>query len=116
MQKPLELSIQDANNSQFVEEIVMEKIFKIEQMYNKIISWRIFIRQPHKRHVKGNAFNIRIDIKLPDDRIVVNCKSNDELGPLIHEAFEVAQRQTKKYIKRRYIKRKMNNEDFWDEG
>lgn len=112
MQKPLELSIRDLKNHPIIEEVIMEKIVKLEKMNHKIISCHIFIRKPHKRHNKGNAFSVRIDVKLPNDRIVVNCQSSIDLSMLIHEAFEIVQRQLKKYTKRKYTKRKLSYESF----
>jgi translation initiation factor 2 alpha subunit (eIF-2alpha) len=109
MQKPLELSIQDTRNRQFAEEIIMAKISKLEQLYSGIIGIRVFIHQPHKNHRKGNAHMIKIDIKMPDYRIIVNCESNYELPTLIHEAFEVAQRQVKNHAKHYHIKRKVSD-------
>lgn len=105
MQRPLELSIQDANNKQLVEEIIIAKISKLEQLYDRIIGVRVFIHQPHKHHMKGNAYAIKVDVKLPDNRIIVNCESDYRLPVLVHEAFEVAQRQVRKYLQRHHIKR-----------
>jgi len=64
------------------------------------------IELPHRHHVQGNVFLVRVDITVPDHEIVVNSESqphdaDTDINVALRDAFDSAKRQLEDYVRRR---------------
>ena len=70
------------------------------------ISYPVVVEAPHKHHHQGKQFNVRIDIGVPGNEIVVNRDHHEDVYVALRDAFDAAKRQLEDYarITRGYIK------------
>lgn len=84
-----------------LENLINEKIEKLEKFYHQISSCRIALEKVHDHPESGSPYRVRIDITVPESREVVVDKSPDKgvqydsLESIIRDAFDIANRQLK---------------------
>ena len=106
MQIPIQISFRDFPHSNAVEAKIREKVKKLEQYTDQIISCRVVVEAPHRQHHKGKLYHVRVDLSLPGDEIVVarDPKDNHEHEDVyiaIRDAFEAVRRQLKKKLRQK---------------
>lgn len=84
---------------------------KLDKFHPGIISCRIVVEMPHKRHHEGNLFRATITLNVPDKQIVVSrehsvSQINENIYVAVRHAFDDAIRQLEEYdlIKSRDVK------------
>ena len=82
---PLQITFRNMPSSQAVESHVREKAAELEAFCQRILSCRVTIEAPHRHHQKGKAYEVRIDIAIPGDEIVVNHAPNRLKTPKLNE-------------------------------
>lgn len=68
---PLQVTFRDMPPSEAIEAAIREKVDKLHAFYDGIMSCRIVVEAPHRRHHKGKLYHVRIDLTLPGKEIVV---------------------------------------------
>lgn len=106
MQVPLEITFRglDKVNETKLEQVIREKVLKLEKVCDHIISCRVAVEQNHKHHNTGNPYRIRIDLNVPPGHeIVVNKEYQFDDATLygdLRDAFEAARRSLRRLIER----------------
>jgi ribosome-associated translation inhibitor RaiA len=59
-----------------IEEAIRDKARKLESFYDRVLACRVVVEAPHRRHHKGKAYLVRIDLTVPGGELVVNRDSN----------------------------------------
>ena len=72
MEIPLHITFRNMPRSQAIEDNVREKVSKLECFYDRIMSCRVIVEAPHRHHRKGKAYEVRIDLTVPGDELVIN--------------------------------------------
>jgi cold shock CspA family protein/ribosome-associated translation inhibitor RaiA len=72
MEIPLQITFRNMAPSEAVESAIRDKAFKLDSFYDRILSCRIVVEAPHRRHRKGKAYQVRIDLSVPGTELVVN--------------------------------------------
>lgn len=94
-----EISYRGVNKTDALENLIADKIAKLEQVYDRISSCRIALEKVHDHPESGSPYRVRLDITVPESREVVVDKSPDDgtqyppLEAVIRDAFEAAMRQ-----------------------
>ena len=106
METPLELSFRNLQPSEFVEGLVRERVARLENIHNRITSCHVFVGAPHRRHRKGNQYEITIEVRVPGTELAVNRKPGDvnaheEINVAIRDAFNAMERRLKHWKRRR---------------
>jgi ribosomal subunit interface protein len=106
MKLPMQVTYRNMSPSAAMEDNVREKVEKLDQFYDQIMSCRVMIEAHHKHHHEGNLYHVRIDLKVPDEEIVVSREhdlhhSHSDVYVAIRDAFDAARRQLEDYIRRR---------------
>lgn len=105
MTVPLEIAFHGVDASDAVEQRVESEVEKLERHFDRITSCRVVIEAPHRRHSKGNLFDVKIHMTLPDHGdIVVNHNHGDKHQHedpyvAIRDAFAAARRQLQDYVR-----------------
>ena len=96
---------------------------KLDRYFNRILSCRVVIETPHRHHQRGAPFNLRIDLDVPGEEIVVNhapslsnalaqsdsgkwvrhlkaIAPHKDIYVTIHDAFKAARRRLEDYVRR----------------
>jgi len=102
MEQPLELTFTDTPPSDFVERDVRDRVAKLERLFDHITSCHVYVAAPHKRHQKGNQYEVRIEVRVPGTELVVNNQPGDvhaheDMHVAVRDAFNAIERQLKKY-------------------
>lgn len=104
MQLPLQITFRNMHPSTAVENAVREKVQKLERFYDRITGCRVVIEAPHRQHIKGNLFCVRVDLAVPEDELVVSREAahgHEDVYVAVRDAFEAMMRQLKEYARRR---------------
>lgn len=102
MRVPLEITYRNVAKDDATEQIIREKMAKIEKRYDNIISCRISIEQPQEYQRTGNPYRIRIDVRVPPGKELVVRRESGEgemhmaLSAVINDAFQALRRQLEK--------------------
>jgi len=105
MKLPLEITFRNVVRTDALEERVRAKAEKLDQFCDRIMACRVVIESPHRHQHKGNAYQVRIEISVPGDELVVHreTKANqrEELASALRDAFNAAERRLLAYSRKR---------------
>lgn len=98
MELPLQITFHNMTATPALEAKVKELAEGLESVHDRIMSCRVVVDQPHRHHKEGNHYQVRIDIKVPGDELVVKRDPSEhaiskDLELILHEAFDEARRQ-----------------------
>ncbi len=106
MQVPLETAFRDVPRTPEIEQLILDKVDKLEELSDAITSGEVVVERPHTSSQSGNAYRVRLTFNLPPGhRLTVERQSVDErneqpLTAVIRDAFEALRRQLKERIER----------------
>ena len=100
MEIPMQITIRDMEHSAALETKIREKAKKLDEFFNHIMSCRVVVDMPHKHHHQGKQFNVRIDISVPGNEIVVNRDHSEDVYIALRDAFDAAKRQLEDYVRK----------------
>lgn len=100
MQRELQIVFRNMPQSDAVETHIKEKVEKLESFYSHIIGTRATVEIAGKHKHQGNLFNVRLDITVPGNELVVNRDMHEDLYVALREAFDAAKRQLEDYGRR----------------
>jgi cold shock CspA family protein len=105
-QVPLQISFRDIDPSDFIESRIAEKAAVLERFSDDIISCRVVVEAPHRHGHKGTLYNIRVNVHVPGDQIVVDHEhrqdhAHEDVYVAIRDAFEAAVRRLEDYERKR---------------
>lgn len=106
MQIPLEISFKNMEKSEAVEARIKEKADKkFERYAGRITSCRVIVEAPTRHHNHGACFDVRIDIRVPGEELVVTREASDpahtDVYVAIRDAFDAACRQLDTRVQRK---------------
>lgn len=104
MNAPLQITFHNTRSSAAVEDRIRERADKLEYLYGEIVSARVVIDVPQRRHRKGRLFQVRIDVGVPGRELVVNREplvdhSHEDVYAAIEDAFDAMERRVQDYIR-----------------
>lgn len=104
LQVPLEIAFVNLEPSEAVEARVRDHAAKLERYYERMISCRVTVEVPHRRHRHGDVFDVRIDIGVPGKELVVSRAPGDagahtDVYVAIRDSFAAAERQLEDYAR-----------------
>ncbi|NMG14168.1 HPF/RaiA family ribosome-associated protein [Aromatoleum bremense] len=100
MQIPTHIVFRDMPHSDAIEAAIRDKVAKLDQFYERIMSCRVTVGMicKHKRH--GRLHNVRVDLTVPGSEIVVNRDNAEDVYVAIRDAFDHARRRLEDYARR----------------
>ena len=102
MQIPLEISYRDIRKTNNIDNLIREKVNKLERICDYMTSCRVAVEKPQRAINDGSPFRIRIDMRVPPGHeLVVERKPgegamSDGLEKVIRYAFDAAKKQLEK--------------------
>ncbi len=101
-----QITWRDVDQSDAIEADIREKIHKLENFFDKIVSCKVAVEASHRRHHKGNLYRIHIIVEVPDHEIVVSRDpgehhAHEDIYVTIRDAFDAARRQLQDYASKR---------------
>ncbi len=99
------ITFRDMPPSDFIRSYVEKTREKLERLNPKITACKVALEAPHRHHLHGNHFRVRIDIAVPGDEIVVDRDAperheGEDLYAAIDDAFDRARRLLVEHARR----------------
>ncbi len=107
MQLPLQVSFHNMEPSEAIEHRVRAEAARLDEFCDHVMSCRVVVDVPHRHHRSGDAYQVRIDIKVPGAEIPVVHEPTEgtpdyrDVNIAIRDAFDAAVRQLEDYVRRR---------------
>lgn len=116
MQLPLQINFRNLPPSEALEAKIREKVSKLEKITDNITACRVTIETPHKHHHKGATYQVKIDLTLPGNEIVVSRDpglnhAHENAYVAVRDAFEAVRRQLANYVRQRQAKGRQQHQD-----
>jgi ribosome-associated translation inhibitor RaiA len=99
MESPLQISFEGIAHSDAIEARIREEAQKLEQFSERIVSARVVVARPQHRHHKGDTYQVRIHLVVPDAADIVVSRepgldgAHEDMYVTIRDAFKAARRQ-----------------------
>jgi cold shock CspA family protein/ribosome-associated translation inhibitor RaiA len=93
-------------HSEAIESLVREKAAKLDTFADHIMGCRVVVEPAGKHHEHGNLYEVRIDLTVPGEEIVVTREPSQhtehrDIHVALRDAFDTARRQLEDYVRRR---------------
>lgn len=98
MQAPLQVSFKNMDHSDAVEARIRGRFEKLHRHFDRIVSCQVTVDAGQRRHRSGNLFEVRINLSVPGDELVVNHAkphhpAHKDVYVAVRDAFDAAVRQ-----------------------
>jgi ribosomal subunit interface protein len=99
MESPLKISFEGIDHSDAIEARIREEAEKLQQFFERIVSFRVVVARPQHRHHKGDVYQVRIHLVVPDAPDIVVSRepgldaAHEDMYVTIRDAFKAARRQ-----------------------
>ncbi len=100
MQQPLQITVRDFPHSEALDAHIRDKAAKLESLFPDIVGCRVVVELPHRHKHQGKPFNVRLEIKVPGDELVVNRDRHEDVYVALRDAFDAAKRQLEDYARK----------------
>jgi len=95
---PVQITFRHMETSEAVEIRVRDLANHLVVFSDKITSCRVVLDSPHRHHHQGKVFNVKVQLALPGEDVVVDMERPDRDGHedvyvVIRDAFDAAKRQ-----------------------
>jgi ribosomal subunit interface protein len=111
MRNSLQITGRDFELTDAIKRAVREGAEKLDHIYENIISCKVTIESPRRRHEKATFYDVLIDLTVPGEDIVVKRELNEDLYAAVGEAFDAAQRQVQEFANKRRGRIKKHEEN-----
>jgi cold shock CspA family protein len=105
MQTPLRIAFHGVDGSEAARDLIEENVAWLERFYDRITGCQVVVETPHRHHLHGNQYQVRISLTVPGGEIVVNREpagrtASRDLTVTIQHAFEAARRRLEEHVRR----------------
>ena len=95
---PVQITFRHIENSPALETRVRELAHHLAVFSDRIQSCRVVVDSPHRHHHQGKVFNVKVQLGLPGEDVVVDMERPDRDGHedvyvVLRDAFDAARRQ-----------------------
>ena len=100
MQIPAEITIRVTPKSDAIESQIRAKLDKLNTFYDHIMTCRVVVEQSQNKQHKGKIYNVRLDLTVPGEELVVNKVHNEDVYVAIRDAFNAMTRQLQDFVQK----------------
>jgi ribosome-associated translation inhibitor RaiA len=93
MQQPLQVTFHNVPHSDALESDIRDRVARLETLGGRLIGCRVVVDSPHRGQTKGKTYEIRIEMQVPGQEIVVTREPVGDFRLALNEAFDVARRR-----------------------
>lgn len=69
---PVHVAFRDLASSDTLEALIRERAETLQHTYSRILNCRVLVEVPHRHHRSGNRYQVRIELSVPGDTLVVS--------------------------------------------
>ncbi|HEX6956664.1 MAG TPA: HPF/RaiA family ribosome-associated protein [Ferrovibrio sp.] len=101
MEKPLQIAFKDTESSEFIENLIRQRVERLERFHRRIIGCRVVVEIPHRSPSSAKLpMGITVEIEVPGRNKIVakdiedrhDMKNNNQTA-VINRVFDAVQRQ-----------------------
>lgn len=97
MQIDPEVAFRNVEVTEPLRKQIQDGIRELERVFDRLTSCRIMVEQPDRRHRSGNLYQVRINLTMAGNEVVVSRsptehRENEDLRQAVGEAFDRAKR------------------------
>jgi ribosomal subunit interface protein len=96
-----QITLKNVPHSEAVEAKIREKMMKLDQFSDRIMSCRVSVEESQRKQHQGKLFSVHIDITVPGKDLVVNRVEHEDLYVAVRDAFDAAKRQLEDHSRMR---------------
>jgi cold shock CspA family protein len=106
MKLPLQVSFHNLERVEAIENRIFEEAAQLDEFCDRIMSCRVVVDVPHRHHLQGNVYEVRLDIKVPGEEIAIvqepaqHDPFYENVNVAIRDAFNSAARKLEDYVRR----------------
>ncbi len=106
MQRPLEITFKNVDQTEAMESLVREKMARLEKFHNRIVGSQVSLERPSPNGTQNHPGRVRIRLTVPRNREIVVVKEPpdgqkvEDLKAVLHDAFEAVERKLKELADR----------------
>ena len=105
MPTPTQVTFRDMPVSDAVEARCWKEAKKLERYFDRIVGCHVTIAESHRRHRRGNLFEVRINLFVPGRELVVNREPtehhvDEDIEVAIRDAFDRMRRQLQDHVRK----------------
>ena len=102
MEIPVEIVWHNMDPAHHVEARVKERAARLEKFFGRIIRCYVVVEAAHRRHQKGNQYEVRMDVTVPGGEISVsrrpgNDHAHEDVLVTIRDAFDAMERKLRRW-------------------
>lgn len=95
---PVQITFRHMETSSAVETRVRELASHLGVFSDRIQSCRVVVDSPHRHHHQGKVFNVKVQLALPGEDVVVDMErpqrdGHEDVYVVLRDAFDAAKRQ-----------------------
>jgi ribosome-associated translation inhibitor RaiA len=95
---PVQITFRHMESSTAVETRVRELATHLGVFSDRITSCRVVVDSPHRHHHQGKVFNVKVQLMLPGEDVVVDMErpqrdGHEDVYVVLRDAFDAAKRQ-----------------------
>lgn len=100
MERPLQITLRNVAHSDALDAHIRERASRLEKSYPRITGCHVVVEVPHKHKHQGNLFNVRLDIKVPGNEIVLSRDLSEDVYVALRDVFDAARRKLEDHARR----------------
>jgi cold shock CspA family protein len=105
MQLPLQIAFRDIERSAAIEAMIREKASRLDTFADRIMSCRVVVAPGGKHRLRGNQYEVHIDVTMPRGEIVstrepASHEEYQEIAVAVRDAFDSTARQLEEFVRR----------------
>ena len=101
MSIPMNVTFHGMARSEALETHIHDKVAALGQLHPNLTRCNVTVEQPHHHKHQGNAFNVRIDLYVPGEEIVVNHDAHEDAYVALRKAFDAARRRIARHAQKK---------------
>lgn len=101
-----QITLRNMEPSDAVKARIEDRLARLDRFHDRIMACRVVVQSPHRHSHKGKLYNIRVDLTVPGDEIVVNREpdarhAHEDVYVAIRDTFNAVQRQLEDHARKR---------------
>ncbi|HEX5328160.1 MAG TPA: HPF/RaiA family ribosome-associated protein, partial [Acetobacteraceae bacterium] len=105
MDRPLEIAFHNMSQSDSLEQLVRDRVDKLDRRYGRLIGCRVSVEALHRQHQSGNLYECHVVMSVPGRDLAISREphrakdeyAHPDVRVCIREAFDAAERQLLEY-------------------
>ena len=100
MRTSLQINFRGMDVSPALEQLIREKVAKLEQFHPNVTGCRVVVDKPHHHKAQGEHFIVSVDVSVPGANIVANHAHHEDVNVALRDAFLAARRQLEEHARK----------------